>query len=44
MDELEEWAKDKPEFLVMFAFIWATVADSFHVILKDGVHLRGHTI
>ena len=35
MDELEKWAKDKPESLVMFAFIWATVADYLHLLLKD---------
>ena len=35
MSELEKWAKDKPEFLVMFAFIWATVANPFYMILKD---------
>jgi hypothetical protein len=35
MDELENWAKDKPESLVMLAFLWANVADSFYMILKD---------
>jgi len=35
MDELEKWAKDKPQSLVMFAFIWATVADYLHLLLKD---------
>ncbi len=35
MNELEKWAKDKPKALVMFAFIWATVADSLHLLLKD---------
>ena len=40
MDELETWAKDKPESLLMFAFIWATVADSLHLLLKDRGHLR----
>ena len=28
MNELEKWAKDKPQSLVMFAFIWATIVSN----------------
>jgi hypothetical protein len=29
MDELEKWAKDKPEFLVMFSGCYVMAKDSF---------------
>ena len=35
MDELEKWAKDKPEFLVMLSVFFAMAADTAFFMLKD---------